>query len=334
MLGHEGREEKKKRRARERDGEGGEGEKEHTAKEKKSKKRERRRTEGAAAPEADASAAGAGAGSDTRDRALEEEGEPRERESAQAGAGELEAEPSAAPVTTPAEPLADEHGAGAPGGAPPGCLMYIGGLPFAYSEAEVRAAFAECGEIQHVHCMRFPDTGKFRGIALVTFADAAGADKAEAWDGQEWEGRFLVIKPGKALPKAAKAAAGTAAAAAASASAAAGGIRPDERPKPVGSTTAYLGNLNFDTTEAELHALFPACAIAGIRFATDKLSGRPKGIAFVEFADEDALERAMLMNGRIVRGRELAMHYSTTTGPSAKQRGRQPGGQGPARSKR
>lgn len=203
-------------------------------------------------------------------------------------------------------------GEAAPSGQAPaaGCLVYVGGLPFTYVEADVRNAFAECGTIEHVHCMRFPDSGKFRGIALVTFASAAAAEKAQTWDGIEWEGRFLVIKPGKALPKEAKR----------EPPAFAGGVRPDERPKPVGSSTAYVGNLNFDTTADELRALFDGCEIAGIRIAADKATGRQKGFAHVEFADADALERAMRFNGTLVRGRELAMHYSTTTGPSAKQK--------------
>lgn len=195
-------------------------------------------------------------------------------------------------------------------GAADGCLVYIGGLPFTYGEAEVRSAFAECGTIEQVHCMKFPDSGKFRGIALVTFATAAAAEKAKKWDGMEWEGRFLVIKPGRALPKEAKRAAPPVI----------GGVRPDERPKPVGSTTAYVGNLNFDTTVEELHAVFDGCPIAGVRIATDKTTGRQKGFAHVEFEDADALERALKMNGTLLRGRELAMHYSTTTGPSAKKK--------------
>jgi nucleolin len=204
---------------------------------------------------------------------------------------------------------------GAGGGvAPDGCLIYVGGLPFNYDEAQVRSAFADCGEILHVHCMRFPDSGKFRGIALVTFVDEAAGEKCKAWDGQQWEGRFLVIKPGKALPKAARAHASDGGVGGVS------GVRTDERPKPAGSTTAYVGNLNFDTTAEELETVFAGATIAGVRFATDKTTGRPKGIAFIEFADEAALERAMLKNGQTVRGRELAMHYSTTTGPSAKVR--------------
>ncbi|KAJ1623262.1 hypothetical protein T492DRAFT_1056126 [Pavlovales sp. CCMP2436] len=219
---------------------------------------------------------------------------------------------SAAPAAHAAAVQDDGAPAAEPGALADGFLVYAGGLPFGYEDNNVRAAFAECGEITHVHCMRFPDTGKFRGIALVTFATEAAAEKAKSWDGLEWEGRFLVMKPGKALPKEAQRAA--------AAKQPVGALRPDERPKPTGSTTAYVGNLNFDTTQEELAAVFKDFPVAGIRLATDKVNGRPKGFAHVEFEDSDALERAMKLNGVVVRSRELAMHYSTTTGPSAKPR--------------
>lgn len=212
-----------------------------------------------------------------------------------------ESDVAAQPARGAADPAAD------------GRLLYIGGLPFNYEEADVRAAFGECGEISHVHCMRFPDTGKFRGIALVTFADAEAAARAKAYDGTEWEGRFLVIKPGRALPKGAGKTAERDADSAR-------GVRPDERPKPQGSTTAYCGNLSFDADEAALRHFFADCPIAGVRMPTDKATGRHRGIAFVEFEDDAALERAMGRNGELLLGREVAMHYSTTTGPSAKQR--------------
>ena len=40
----------------------------------------------------------------------------------------------------------------------------------------LRAAF---GEVADVDCLTFPDSGRFRGIALVRFADDAGAQKSE-----------------------------------------------------------------------------------------------------------------------------------------------------------
>ena len=40
-------------------------------------------------------------------------------------------------------------------------------------EEEVREYWSYCGEIEAVDLMRFPDTGRFKGIAFITFADVS-----------------------------------------------------------------------------------------------------------------------------------------------------------------
>ena len=37
-------------------------------------------------------------------------------------------------------------------------------------EQDVREFWEECGEVGEVDLMRFPDTGRFKGIAFITFA--------------------------------------------------------------------------------------------------------------------------------------------------------------------
>ena len=47
--------------------------------------------------------------------------------------------------------------------------VYVGGIPYRYTEDDVRYYFEGCGTINDVDCMKFPDTGKFRGIAIISF---------------------------------------------------------------------------------------------------------------------------------------------------------------------
>ena len=140
-----------------------------------------------------------------------------------------------------ADPGDKQPAGGAEAGSSSGHVVYVGGLPYSYEEEQVRSSFGECGEIVKVHRMLFADSGKFKGIALITFATAEAAAAALAWDGLEWEGRFLTIKAGKAEPAA-----------------------EPERPKPQGSTTAYVGNLSYDASEADLRALFSG--VVSVRF--------------------------------------------------------------------
>ncbi|KAJ2132766.1 hypothetical protein IW136_005046 [Coemansia sp. RSA 678] len=53
---------------------------------------------------------------------------------------------------------------------------------------------------------------------------------------------------------------------------------------PASETVAYVGNLPFATTDAELSALFAGFSIASARIVTNKKSSRSKGYGFVTFA--------------------------------------------------
>ena len=69
----------------------------------------------------------------------------------------------------------------------------------------------------------------------------------------------------------------------------------------------YVGNLSYETTEAVLSDLFGAVgAVVSVDLITDRYSGRSKGFAFVEMADESAAQQAIeQLNGRIVDGRDI-----------------------------
>ncbi|MCD7457840.1 hypothetical protein HAX54_036421 [Datura stramonium] len=47
--------------------------------------------------------------------------------------------------------------------------VYVGGIPYYSTEDDIRSYFEGCGTITEVDCMNFPDSGKFRGIAIITF---------------------------------------------------------------------------------------------------------------------------------------------------------------------
>jgi RNA recognition motif-containing protein len=56
----------------------------------------------------------------------------------------------------------------------------------------------------------------------------------------------------------------------------------------------YVGNLPFDLTEAELEGLFaPHGQVQRVNLIMDRETGRPRGFAFVEMADEAAANAAI-----------------------------------------
>jgi RNA recognition motif-containing protein len=71
----------------------------------------------------------------------------------------------------------------------------------------------------------------------------------------------------------------------------------------------FVGNLSYATTEAELRTYFGTIAAPSqVVLPVDRETGRPRGFAFVEFADRGHAEQAIQrFNGQVFNGRPLAV---------------------------
>jgi cold-inducible RNA-binding protein len=87
----------------------------------------------------------------------------------------------------------------------------------------------------------------------------------------------------------------------------------------------YVGNLSYSTTDATLSELFGAVGeVLSVNLITDRMSGRSKGFAFVEMADDTAALTAInQLNGQEVEGRALKVAEAR---PKREDRGDRGGG--------
>ena len=69
----------------------------------------------------------------------------------------------------------------------------------------------------------------------------------------------------------------------------------------------FVGNLKFDATEESVRSLFERYgAVNSARIMTDRDTGRSRGFAFVEMANENEAEQAIsALNGYMMDGRAL-----------------------------
>lgn len=73
----------------------------------------------------------------------------------------------------------------------------------------------------------------------------------------------------------------------------------------------YVGNLPFDATEGELQQMFTVHgAVQSVNLVNDNMTGRFRGFAFVEMADEDANKAISALNGQDMRGRAMTVNES------------------------
>ncbi len=69
----------------------------------------------------------------------------------------------------------------------------------------------------------------------------------------------------------------------------------------------FVGNMSFQTTESDLRSAFEQYGeVTRVQVMTDRDTGRARGFAFVEMADEQAAANAIAgLNGRELDGRAL-----------------------------
>lgn len=72
----------------------------------------------------------------------------------------------------------------------------------------------------------------------------------------------------------------------------------------------YVGNMSFNTSEAELRELFSQHGeVSDATIVMDRDTGRPRGFGFVEFTDAEAGRKAIdALNGQEVGGRTLTVN--------------------------
>jgi RNA recognition motif-containing protein len=89
----------------------------------------------------------------------------------------------------------------------------------------------------------------------------------------------------------------------------------------------YVGNLSFDAGESDVRQLFEAHGqVASVSIIEDKFTGRPRGFAFVEMAQDAEAQAAIAgLNGKDFKGRPLTVNEAR---PRTEHRGGAGGGSG------
>ncbi len=103
------------------------------------------------------------------------------------------------------------------------------------------------------------------------------------------------------------------------------------------SSKIFVGNLNFDTTRSEIENLFGEVGeVVDVFLPTDRDTGRPRGFAFVEFAEGGSVSEAIArFDGYELSGRSLRVNEAEERRPRVGFGGDDGGGgfPGPRRDK-
>ncbi|XP_038683322.1 polyadenylate-binding protein 2-like isoform X1 [Tripterygium wilfordii] len=103
----------------------------------------------------------------------------------------------------------------------------------------------------------------------------------------------------------------------------------------VDARSVYVGNVDYACTPEEVQQHFQSCGTVNrVTILTDKF-GQPKGFAYVEFVEIEAVQNAVMLNETELHGRQLKVSAKRTNVPGMKQyRGRRPNPYSGFRSRR
>ncbi|XP_031128000.1 polyadenylate-binding protein 2-like isoform X2 [Ipomoea triloba] len=87
----------------------------------------------------------------------------------------------------------------------------------------------------------------------------------------------------------------------------------------VDSRSVFVGNVDYACTPEEVQQHFQACGMVNrVTIRTNKF-GQPKGYAYVEFLEPEAVQEALLLNESELHGRQLKVSAKRTNIPGMKQ---------------
>jgi squamous cell carcinoma antigen recognized by T-cells 3 len=84
------------------------------------------------------------------------------------------------------------------------------------------------------------------------------------------------------------------------------------RPKNSDEFTAFVLNLPYEIADDEIKGIFQRCGqVVDVRQVYKKPSGKPRGIAYVEYASTESVQRAVAqLNGQHIHGRAITVTFS------------------------
>lgn len=175
--------------------------------------------------------------------------------------------------------------------------LFVRNLVFDANEEHLMDAFSKYGEITKVSVAR-DVRGLSRGYAFVFFTNAEDMNKAAAGaNGSFWHGRRIHASPR---------------------------LKPNrdqdpgvDRPRVplaerVPTNSLYIGNIPYETTDAELNKLFRSLDnVTDVRIAVDRSTGWPRGFAHADFTSaEAALAAGLKLEDMTLLGRQLRIDFS------------------------
>ncbi|VFQ82346.1 unnamed protein product [Cuscuta campestris] len=230
------------------------------------------------------------------------------------GSGSEDEEPKSTDIKppTPATPKAGAQGSK---------TIFIGNLSWSIGEDDIKTFFKDIGEVKEVRLSKLPN-GKLKGFGHVDFTTSEAAVKALELAGKDLGGRSLKID--LALEKTAS-------------TPDSGKQNNAQKQGTSGGTTIFVRGFDKNDSEEEVRSAlekhFGSCGeIKDTRLPTEH--GSLKGMAYIEFARSEAVNKALKLNDSKLGSNTLQVEEAKPRGDSGGGRSGGRGGRGGGRGRR
>jgi len=200
---------------------------------------------------------------------------------------------------------------------PPSKRIFMGNTAYNIDDKSCKKFWEDCGEVVDIYWILDKNTKRFKRAGIVEFATQEAADKAilktgTMFMGKELNCNYMAERADSKFsrPKAAR-------------------VNDDSENPP--SKRIFMGNLPYSIDDEKCKEFWKDCGeLVDIYWICDANTKRFKGIGIVEFATQEAADKAILKNGTEIMGRKMNCNYARarpeTSGEGLQGRwSRQPG---------
>ncbi|TLD22827.1 hypothetical protein PspLS_07669 [Pyricularia sp. CBS 133598] len=174
--------------------------------------------------------------------------------------------------------------------------IFIRNLVFDATPEHLTEAFSQYGNVVEARIARDP-RGLSRGYGFVHFETPEAATKAiKEANNTFWHGRRISVATRTPRAKKAEAA-----------------FKARSLSESVPSPHLYIGNIPYESTDAELNKLFQSLEnLKDVRIAVDRSTGWPRGFAHADFTDTESATKAIeQIKAMELMGRTLRVDFSS-----------------------
>jgi len=177
------------------------------------------------------------------------------------------------------------------------CVAYVVNLSYETEYNTLKDIFATHGRVQKIFVPKNKATGQNKGIAFVTMESEEVRDATiAALNETQIDGRTVYVDKAKPRGEVTK--------------------KPKEE-----ETKLYIGNISYETTAEDLETAFSEYGVvSNVYLPTDRISGNPRGFAFLAMNPSEAEKAIEAFDGTQLGGRNIEVKVSLPRGQKAPRR--------------